>query len=335
MQNTVIVIPAYEPDARLVSLVRQLKSFSVIVVNDGSGEGYDTIFREAQEAGAVVLRHDENRGKGAALKTAFSYLLNHKMRVHVVTADADGQHRAEDIQRVAEAVSWHESKLILGGRDFRSMPARSRFGNTVTSRLFRLLTGLPVIDTQTGLRGIPMDLLEKMVTVPGDRYEYELNALLSLREWGTGCVEIPISTIYLDNNRSSHFRSVRDGLRVFAQLLRFAASSFACGILDYALYCLLLSAFSPAWSYVIARLFSAGANYQLVRRMVFRRGPSKRSAVLYVLLAVFSMTAGAMGTSLLVAISINSVLAKLALDVILFAFNYYVQREWIFRMATA
>lgn len=335
MQNTVIVIPAYEPDVRLVSLIRELATFSVIVVDDGSGVGYDTIFREAEEAGAVVLRYAVNRGKGAALKIAFSYLLDHKMRVHVVTADADGQHSREDILRVAKAVSWHANKLILGGRDFKSMPARSRFGNTVTSKLFRLVSGLPVIDTQTGLRGIPMGLLEKMAAVPGDRYEYELNVLLSLREWGTSCVEIPISTIYIDKNKSSHFRSVRDGFRVISQLMRFAASSFACSILDYVLYCLLLIAFSPAWSYALARLFSAGANYQLVRRMVFKRGPSRRSAILYLLLAAFSMTVGAIGTSMLVSLSMNSVLAKLVLDAALFAFNYFVQREWIFRLVTA
>ena len=334
MRNSIVVIPAYEPDVLLVSLTGELCAASpVIIVDDGSGARYEPIFRQAEALGAIVLRHVVNMGKGAALKTAFQYLLDHEMRVHVVTADADGQHSAKDILRVADAVDRHADKLILGGRDFKSMPARSRFGNTVTSKLFRLLTGLPITDTQTGLRGIPAGLLKKMIAVPGERYEYELNVLLALRDWGTGCIEIPISTIYLDHNRSSHFRSVQDGLKVISQLLRFAASSLACSLLDYILYCLLLSAFSPAWSYAIARLFSAGANYQLVRRMVFRRDPSKRSAVFYLLLAAFSMTAGAMGTSLLVSLSMNSVLAKLVLDAALFAFNYVVQRDWIFKQA--
>jgi len=337
MQQTVtVVIPAYEPDVGLESLVRDLANeFPVLIVDDGSGGAYAGIFRSAEEMGAVVLRHDVNRGKGAALKTAFRYLLANGAPTHAVTADADGQHSVQDIFSIASALSQFPDMLILGSRDVSRMPPRSRLGNTITRTVFRLFTGLAISDTQTGLRGIPASLLERMTTVPGDRYEYEMNVLLTLKKWGVACKEIPIRTIYLNGNRSSHFHPVRDGLRVFSRLFRYALASLGCTALDYGLYCLLLPILRPAWSYAAARVCSACVNYQVVRRMVFHTDPSARSALFYALLAIFSMAAGAAGTAGLSALSVNSILAKLVLDTLLFAFNYLVQKKLIFRRPAA
>lgn len=336
MRDTVVVIPAYKPDGKLTALVQELiEIMPVIVIDDGGGADYAVIFQSVRELGATVLTHEINRGKGAALKTAFSYMSENMPGMHAVTADADGQHSVEDIVRIAQTLQENPSSLILGGRDFSKMPLRSRAGNTITSLLFHISAGLNVVDTQTGLRGIPMGIIPQMPLVAGDRYEYELNVLLSVRGWGIGCIEIPIRTIYLDGNRSSHFHAIRDGLRVLSQLLKYTASSLACSLLDYGIYCLLLMVLSPAWSYAAARFVSAAVNYQLVSRLVFRKGPSGRSALYYFLLAAFSLCAGSMGTGLLASLHVHSVLAKLILDVVLFAFNYFVQKEWIFKQAEA
>ncbi len=336
MQKTTVVIPAYEPDAKLEALVQALiKKIAVLVVDDGSGGAYAGIFRAVEEMGAIVLRHDQNYGKGVALKTAFEYLLKSGANSHAVTADADGQHRAEDILVIASVLEQGADTLLLGVRDVSRMPFRSRFGNTITRFVFRAFTGLNISDTQTGLRGIPANLIGKMLTVTGDRYEYEMNMLLALKKWSISFVELPIQTIYLDGNRSSHFHPIKDGFRVFAQLFRYTLISFGCAILDYGLYCLLIRMFLPSWSYAMARVFSACLNYQMNRRMVFQAGPSARSAIAYALLAGFSMAAGALGTGLLSSLAINSVFAKLVLDTLLFAVNYLVQKRIVFHHAAA
>lgn len=336
MQETTVVIPAYEPDAKLKALVQALiGKIPVLVVDDGSGGTYTDIFRSVEEMGAVVLHHAQNRGKGAALKTAFEYLHKSRANSHAVTADADGQHSVEDILAIASALEQDTDSALLGVRDVSQMPSRSRFGNTITRSVFRLLTGLNISDTQTGLRGIPANMIGRMLAVAGERYEYEMNMLLAFKKWGISFTELPIQTIYLDGNRSSHFHSIRDGLRVFAQLFRYTLISLSCTLLDYGIYCLLVNMFHPSWSYAMARVFSACLNYQMNRRMVFQAEPSAKSALAYTLLAGFSMTAGALGTGLLSSLAINSVFAKLILDALLFAANYLAQKKIVFKYATA
>ena len=151
------------------------------------------------------------------MKSAYRYMLDKGTGGGAITADADGQHKMKDIMAVAEAMEANPDTFVVGGRDFRETPPRSRFGNTVTRFVFRLATGLKISDTQTGLRGIPACAMEKMTAVAGDRYEYEINVLLSLKEWGLKYMEIPIETVYIDDNSSSHFHPVRDGLKVFSQ----------------------------------------------------------------------------------------------------------------------
>ena len=336
MQKATVVIPAFEPDAKLKALVQALISkIPVLVVDDGSGGAFTDIFCSVEKMGAVVLHHAQNRGKGAALKTAFEYLHKSRANSHAVTADSDGQHSVKDILVIASALEQDTGTALLGVRDVSQMPSRSRFGNTITRSVFRLLTGLNISDTQTGLRGIPASLIGRMLTVAGERYEYEMNMLLAFKKWGISFTELPIQTIYLDGNRSSHFHSIRDGLRVFAQLFRYTLISLSCALLDYGLYCLLINMFLPSWSYAMAKLFSACLNYQINRRMVFQAGPSARSAVTYTLLAGFSMAGGAFGTGLLSSLAINSVFAKLILDTLLFAMNYLVQKKIVFSHATA
>ena len=215
--NVVLVIPVYDPDeGRLPALVRRLrKDFAhVVVVDDGSTCGcaaFDSIRSEVN----AVLEHPTNRGKGAALKTAFAWV-REKLpdAVGVVTVDGDGQHAPEDVLRVAdELLRAPDGGLVLGVRSFgRDVPFRSRFGNLWTRVLFRILTGLAVSDTQTGLRGIPVHLLPRLLSIPGDRYEYEIRMLADARHHPSPPREVPIKTIYLDGNSASHYRPLRDTL---------------------------------------------------------------------------------------------------------------------------
>lgn len=208
----VLLLPVYQPSLdRLRELAAAFEQ--VVVVDDGSSSPVSV-------PGCVVLRHSVNLGKGAALKTGFAYAAQKYPGEPVICADADGQHSEADIRRVLEAVS-SSGHLVLGVRRVRRMPARSRVGNAVTRTLFRAATGRWVRDTQTGLRGVPGALLDWAGTIPGERFEYEMNMLLWAAREGHPIEQVPIDTTYLDGNSSSHFSSVRDAARVYRSLLRF------------------------------------------------------------------------------------------------------------------
>ncbi|MEG1991296.1 MAG: glycosyltransferase family 2 protein, partial [Christensenella sp.] len=285
MDKIYVLIPAYKPDERLNILLSQLDaSYTAIIVDDGCGSGFGAIFDKAQEQGAIVLTHEINRGKGAALKTGYAYLKDQPAGT-VITADADGQHTADDISLLASAAARNPDSLILGVRDLSEMPFRSRFGNTITRIVFFMGTGLKISDTQTGLRAFPTSLLDKMLTAEGDRYEYEINVLLNLKNWKVTVVEVPIKTIYIDDNSSSHFNPIKDGFRVFSRIIKHCASSLSCATIDYLLFSL-FSLFMPLeLRYIAARAISACINYQLSRRIVFHGQPSAKSAIGYFALA--------------------------------------------------
>ena len=111
-----------------------------------------------------------------------------------------------------------------GKGDLQKVPLRSRFGNAVTRQVFRLATGVPVYDTQTGLRAFTADLIPSLLAVSGDRYEYELNVLMDFAGRGIPIKEIEIETVYLEGNKSSHFDTVRDSYRIYKEIARYAVT---------------------------------------------------------------------------------------------------------------
>ncbi|MDN4481954.1 GtrA family protein [Demequina lignilytica] len=334
-----ILIPAYEPDARLVALVRSLSaSGPVLVVDDGSGSAYTAVFDGAVEAGAVVLRHPRNLGKAAALRTGFAWVERHAPGHVVVCADSDGQHTARDIRIVgAEAVrrlaAGEPDAIVLGSRAFvGDVPLRSRFGNRTTSALVRVATGARIADTQTGLRAIPPGLLRWARGVSGERFAYELRVLLEATRMGVALVEVPIETVYLDGNASSHFRPLADSLRVLAPVATFAASSLAAfGVDTGALLVLHAATGNLAMALVGARVISAGANFALNRRAVFRSdGRVLPQLVRYALLAAVLLAAGYAGVAGLTALGAPLLAAKVVTDAVLFALSFAVQRAIVF-----
>ena len=221
--SPVILIPAYNPSAELEIFVGELiKSFSrIVVVDDGSTKGLEFFDAIRDLPGVELLRHQINRGKGAALKTGFRHIGN----VDTVTADADGQHAVRDVIKVARALNSHRGGLVLGVRAFKGeVPFRSRFGNFWTRLFFFLFSSVYVSDTQTGLRGIPAGLTEKISSLPGDGYEYEMAMLTNVRIHPEKPLEVPIETIYEAGNGSSHFSPLADTVKIyramFAELRR-------------------------------------------------------------------------------------------------------------------
>lgn len=221
----IVLIPCYRPDVKLLSLVAALSGHRIVLVDDGSGAGYAGVFEAARAAGCEVVGYSDNCGKGFALKHGLAYVHDLYPGEDVVCADCDGQHTPADIRRVAGALEEHPGAMVLGSRRFAgAVPARNRYGNLLTSIMFSLVTGRRLVDTQTGLRAYPAALLEWLLDIPGERYEYELEILLAACADGIPIVEVPIATVYIDGNRSSHIRLPEDLVRIYRPMLRFASS---------------------------------------------------------------------------------------------------------------
>lgn len=288
-----ILIPAYKPDDKLVALTDQLLThddLKLVVVDDGSGEAFRPVF-EALDKRVTLISYPDNKGKGGALKTGIRYIMDHMPECErLVTADADGQHRYADIRRVLDKSEEMPGALVLGSRAFDGdVPLRSRFGNAMTRQVFAIASGVKVRDTQTGLRGFDRDGMRLFVDVPGDRYEYEINMLLTAARAEMPIYEVTIETVYLNDNESSHFNPLKDSLRIYACILKFACSSLICFGIDYVLFQLLRTFIPLTWvSNLLARIVSASVNFMLNKKLVFKGNEKTLPAVLkYAALAVF------------------------------------------------
>ena len=341
------IVPSLRPDEKLVGVVRDLAGagFSrVILVDDGSGPEYADVFARAAALcpGSVVLRHEINRGKGCALKTAFAWFLEHADGdVGVVTVDGDGQHTGEDARRCAEALEEHPDELVLGCRRFDGpdVPARSAAGNRITAACFTFLCGIRVTDTQTGLRAIGADFMKEILDVKGERYEYETNMLLATKAAGVAIREVPIRTVYIEENKSSHFHPLRDSAVIYGQILRFLSASLGSTVLDIALFALLNRLLGGMDAHIrlllatgLARAASSLCNYFANHRLVFRSRESVgRSAPRYYTLCVAQAAASYGGVYLLSEVlPVPAVPAKIVTDTILFLISFQIQREWVF-----
>ncbi len=288
-----ILIPAYKPDDKLVALTNQLLThddLKLVVVDDGSGEAFRPVF-EALDKRVTLISYPDNKGKGGALKTGIRYIMDHMPECErLVTADADGQHRYADIRKVLDKSEEMPGALVLGSRAFDGdVPLRSRFGNAMTRQVFAIASGVKVRDTQTGLRGFDRDGMRLFVDVPGDRYEYEINMLLTAARAEIPIYEVTIETVYLNDNESSHFNPLKDSLRIYACILKFACSSLICFGIDYVLFQLLRTFIPLTWvSNLLARIVSASVNFMLNKKLVFKGNEKTLPAVLkYAALAVF------------------------------------------------
>ncbi len=337
-KRAVVLIPAYKPDERLIDLTRELivdNGLDVLLVDDGGQETFRHIFDACRELGAEVAVHAVNMGKGRALKTGINAaMLKWPDMAGIVTADADGQHTPKDILRLIDALHEHPDKLVLGSRAFTgNVPFKSRWGNRITRFVYALASGVKVGDTQTGLRALPASSLPAMARIEGERYEYEMNVLLKLRDMGLGVFEVPIETIYIDDNAGSHFNPVRDAFKIYMVIFKYLFSSIASFVIDYALYWLCLGTFglSALVSYALARLVSSQVNYHLNKHTVFGGRGGRSSMVKYYALCVVQGLIGAGLVQVLPGvIPLSAAIIKIPVDLVLFMLSYFIQRDFVF-----
>ncbi len=351
-----IIIPSLNPDQKLVQVVQSLIQAGfqdIILVNDGSDNEHMQPFQTvAQYSQCTILVHEQNKGKGRALKTAFSFVLEQRPNcLGVITVDGDNQHKANDIEACMRTMLQNKNQVILGCRDFSGdhVPPRSKFGNNMTSWVFRYICGLRISDTQTGLRAIPREYLADFIALSGERFEYETNMLLRLKEKKIPFQEVTIETVYIEENASSHFNPIVDSFKIykliFAYFFKFIFSSAASCLLDLGLYTgigIIGRQFLPLKqsilvATVLARMGSSLFNFTLNRKAVFHSTESVKSTMLkyYILCAVQMLLSYGGVWGIVSALQLQSygasVIIKVVVDCILFLFSYQIQKRWVFK----
>jgi glycosyltransferase involved in cell wall biosynthesis len=339
MSKIVFLIPSYQPTTVCCTLLEELRKADtgpIVVIDDGSGPSYSELFlRIGQTPDTVVLTNAINLGKGAAIKHGMNYILvHHPDCIGVVTADADGQHAVNDILKVANELRSVPTQAILGARDFKGhVPLRSKIGNTVSRYVYRLLTGLKLSDTQTGLRGIPRRLMELSLAIRSNRYEFETEQIIAAKTAGFEFKEVPILTVYLDDNRGSHFNPILDSFRIYFVLLRYASSSLATALADFGMFFLLTSnGVSVLTANMSARAFALWLQFTLLKRYVFKSNAGLPTFIGYVAYVFF---AGYVSSVLQIEFSeqlvYSPLLAKALVELGIWIFNFMFLRDIIFR----
>ena len=357
LSNISVVLPSLDPDEKLTAVIDGLLEYGftdIILVNDGSKPENLHYFETAAALHPEIhlLHHPVNRGKGAALKTAFTWFLeNRPQAAGVVTVDGDNQHHPEDTKACALHM-METDRLVLGVRDFSlpHVPARSRSGNRITSFVFKIFVGMTISDTQTGLRAIPTKDLKILNTIAGDRFEYETNMLLAMKEHSIPFDEVKIRTVYIEENKSSHFRAVRDSWRIYklilAHFFKYALSSIVSALVDEGLYVLLSWLLSnsltglllTAVPTVCARVVSSLINFFLNKKVVFHSKAGTLSAMLrYYTLAVPTLIAQlglTYGAYTLLGIGSEQIFLRgviyAVVMTVLFIASYVIQQRWVF-----
>ena len=368
MKKRIALIPAYKPNIQLLEFVKGIEEHGMdcLIVNDGSGEAYLSLFHKIErETEARVLSFPENRGKGAALKAGLEYLQKENAgpqgNFTIITLDADGQHLLKDALNLLSVAEEKKDTLILGSRtQSKDSPLRSRIGNGITKEVFNLCTGVEVKDTQTGMRAFSGKMIPEMLTIPGERYEYEMNVLLFLAKEGVPMEEVPIETVYINDNAESHFDTVKDSYRIYKQILKFSASSLLSFLADFLLYSFFFLITGGLFvSNFLARVISLHLNFFLNKTMVFsgeedfeeskkrientkvQKGTKWNLSALknfkkeeyfsYLGLAAFIFLINSFILSGIVgSLGMNPYLAKILTEGLLFCLSYFVQKKWIF-----
>ncbi len=356
-----VVLPSLDPDRKFQKVVEGLVEAGfqhIVIVDDGSSTQRRPFFEAAARIPAcTVLTHEVNKGKGRALKTAFACVMERFPELRgVITIDGDGQHLVPDIIACGQKMLEHEESVVLGCRDFSlpGIPPRSVAGNKTTSRFFRILFGIRLSDTQTGLRAIPARYLETFCGIEGERFEYETNMLLYMKRLSIPFLEQPIATVYDPDDYSSHYNAVKDSLRITKVMLRFLAtgsgfrylvSSLLAFVVDNGLYHLLFSLLlgrnaaelASALAQAIARALSSLFNFTMNDRFVFRSTAEHGKAFVkyYCLCIPQTLISLVCLTALVSALEIGSpalaTAVKILVETALFFISYFIQKKWVFK----
>ena len=274
MKDAVILIPSYEPDDKLISLVSSLRDddFPILVVNDGSNASFDSVFERIKDK-VKYLSYKDNRGKGYALRFGYAQLQDlYPSAKYVITVDGDGQHSIEDINKVYLKLC-ETNKIVLGTRNLdKDIPPKSKFGNWYSKVNRSWLTKQYLSDDQCGLRGYPVSYIPDLLKMSGDRYEYEMNQIVKLQMMHADIVTVPIKTIYEGGkNSTTHFAPFKDTLRIHSFIALHSIPAIICNFL---LISLILVGFTyldlPRYASIYLSYFVSTCLYLLLINIIYR-----------------------------------------------------------------
>ncbi len=350
MREICVILPSFDPDEKMIKVVEDLiaNSFTnILVINDGSDKNHVEPFNNvARHKECTVLTHEVNKGKGQALKTGFEYVLKNMQDCKgVITIDGDGQHTIKDIKACVDLFIKKQDHVVLGARNFNddNIPPRSKFGNKLTAFMFRFVFGLVLSDTQTGLRAIPYGLLRQLCMVKGERFEYETNMLLYFKKAKVNMCEQSIETVYIEDNKTSHFNPIVDSVRIYAVIFKFFFSSISSSVIDVGIFTVLnmllggvfVRSSRLLWATVIARVCSAIYNYVVNHKFVFKsESPAGKTLFRYSVLCVLQMLASyalvyVISLALSAFVGLDSII-KVVVDTLLFFVSFKIQQNWVF-----
>lgn len=347
-----IIIPAYNPDDKFLKFLSELKNNgydNIIVVDDGSRDDTRHYFVTAKEKfNCKVISHSINLGQGRAYKSGFNFYLSeiklggYENTIGIIQCDCDGQHHIDDINKCVELLKKNPDKFVLGVRDFsdKTIPFRSRFGNSCTSFVFKAFCGMDLKDTQTGLKGIPKAFIPALMETPGERFEYASSCLLEAQKRGVDILQFPIQTIYINGNETSHFNPILDSIRIYSLIAKYLVSSLSAFIVDiisFSFFMIVTKMLMPE-SYIIvstylAKVISCTYSFIINKKLVFSyAGTGLSTAVKFLILCVVQATlSGFLTDSLVEFMQWNEVFSKIIVDAFLFFFSFQVQNRWVFK----
>lgn len=337
-----VIITIYKKDRATINLCSNLYELGaehIVVVNDGCVTG-DEYFNELISIGCHIVTLEKGSGKGTCIKAGAKYAYENIYNITgFITADADGQHKAEDIMKVSRALEMRPDNLILGKRDINKskMSIGHIIGHKLSSAYFKVITGVKCKDTMSGLRGIPATLYEVVINTKGQRFEYEMNFLTKCAD-----LKIPFYNVNIVTEKQSecvtNYRLFKDTFLIYKTPLRFATASVGCTVVDLALFTIFtyLLPSSTQWNVALAtlmaRVVSGSMNFLINRKVIFENdSKAGNQALKFFILFFFIMCASTITVSALSFIPVPATLIKAIVDLLLWAVNYTIQRKWVFK----
>ncbi|MCS5527790.1 MAG: glycosyltransferase family 2 protein [Nitrosopumilus sp.] len=216
--NTLVCIPAFNEEGAIGKLVRKTLSYvdSVVVCDDGSS---DNTAKEAENSGAHVIVHDENRGKGSALKSLFEHA-RHSSADIIVTIDGDGQFLPEEIKKLTKPIIEKTSDIVVGYRfdNDTEMPSYRKIGNKILDHATNIATSIPIRDTQSGFRAYSKNAIE-LIEFSNDGFTADSEILIDASKHGLRISEEKITVIYDTGRRTSTKNPILHGSSVLGSLI--------------------------------------------------------------------------------------------------------------------
>lgn len=337
--KTVVIIPILEPGDDFITRLQEIVDIglkNIIVVDDGNTAEYMPVFDRAEKLGCTIVHLGVNCGKGRALKTAFNHVLVNTPDIDVVvTADGDGTYLPEDILKVSENAK--PGTITLGCRDFNDqrIPAANRRANAFTSFVLKILGGIILSDTQTGLRSYTRDLLPYLITAPGERYEYDFNVIVDKRKIELN--EVRVSATVRQSDKLTHFKPLVDSWILIRSFLTFILTSLSTTIIDLMIYSFLISIlidYLPlsyiAVSTFIARIISDSFNYFMDKNVVFKSHNAAHIDRYIILALAKTVLSAAMVTALVFLFRDGETWIKMFVDTIIFFLGYRFEKNWVY-----